>query len=157
MKNELKEEGRETGTPITKLLQYSRAEMIGNWTKVVAAGLMEKWLNSGCVLKVDPTGFPLEQPQINREYSLNNWKKEFLLAEMEKNLEELVLLYWDPLGYNQYMLPVRCLFVTSLEVTNIQIDMKIWRSRKGSRLDINVECISIKMALHTLRLDVISL
>ena len=118
---------------------------------------MEKWLNSGCVLKVDPTGFPLEQPQINREYSLNNWKKEFLLAEMEKNLEELVLLYRDPLGYNQYMLPVRCLFVTSLEVTNIQIDMKIWRSRKGSKLDINVECISIKMALHTLRLDVISL
>lgn len=51
------------------------------------------------------------------------------------------------------MLTLRFLFVVSAELTNMQLDMKIWKSREESRLDINLEVISIKMAFNTMRLD----
>lgn len=51
------------------------------------------------------------------------------------------------------MITLRCLFVISVELTILQLDMKVWRSRRESRLDINLELISIKMAFNTMRLD----
>lgn len=38
----------------------------------------------------------------------------------------------------------------------MQLDIKVWRSRKESRLDKNLEVVSINIAFHTMRLDVIA-